>query len=201
IERAIAERPALEVERLVYESGGLAVAARTSEQWKAERVASESGRLADTAHTTEQSRAQPGTGTEPMAASESGRLADTAHTTEQSGAQPVVTFGSEQLGDGGPLVAITGTGGRRAQRAVPRVLDLTRVIAGPVGTRMLAALGADVLRVDDPNRPELPLHAVDGVIGKASALVDASTPDGLEALHRLAGQADVVVTGYRPGAM
>ncbi|GGN62038.1 putative L-carnitine dehydratase [Actinoplanes lobatus] len=82
-----------------------------------------------------------------------------------------------------------------------RILDLTRVIAGPAGTRMLAALGADVLRVDDPNRPELPLHALDGVIGKASTEIDAATAEGLRTLHRLIGEADVVVTGYRPGAL
>jgi crotonobetainyl-CoA:carnitine CoA-transferase CaiB-like acyl-CoA transferase len=76
-----------------------------------------------------------------------------------------------------------------------RVLDLTRVIAGPVGTRMLGALGADVLRVDDPRRPELPLHAVDGVIGKASTFLDAG------AVHGLVDRADVLVTGYRPGAL
>ncbi|GAB3851190.1 CoA-transferase family III protein [Dactylosporangium cerinum] len=81
------------------------------------------------------------------------------------------------------------------------MLDLTRVIAGPVGTRMLAALGADVLRVDAPGRPELPLHAVDGVVGKASTTLDAGTPAGLETLHRLLAGADVLVTGYRPGAM
>ncbi|WP_411283337.1 CoA transferase [Lapillicoccus sp.] len=82
-----------------------------------------------------------------------------------------------------------------------RVLDLTRVIAGPVATRMLGALGADVLRVDDPHRPELPLHAVDGVIGKASTTVDATTVHDLEVLHGLLDAADVLVTGYRPGAL
>ncbi|GGK78957.1 CoA transferase [Mangrovihabitans endophyticus] len=108
-----------------------------------------------------------------------------------------------------PLVAMAplgvGAPARSGAAALPasgvRVLDLTRVIAGPVGTRMLAALGADVLRIDDPRRPELPLHAVDGVIGKASAAVDLRTAAGGELLHHLADQADVIVTGYRPGAL
>lgn len=82
-----------------------------------------------------------------------------------------------------------------------RVLDLTRVIAGPVGTRMLGALGADVLRVDDPRRPELPSQAVEGVIGKRSTALDASTERGLAVLHDLLEGADVLVTGYRPGAL
>jgi hypothetical protein len=82
-----------------------------------------------------------------------------------------------------------------------RVLDLTRVIAGPVCTRFLAALGADVLRLDPPHRPELPLHARDGLIGKRSALLDAGTRDGRERLHELLAEADVLVHGYRPGAL
>jgi len=82
-----------------------------------------------------------------------------------------------------------------------KVLDLTRVIAGPVGTRMLAALGADVLRVDHPARPELALHAIDGVIGKASTTLDATTQGGYDVLHGLVDEADVVVTGYRPGSL
>jgi hypothetical protein len=94
---------------------------------------------------------------------------------------------------------------RRAPGALPasgvRVLDLTRVIAGPVCTRYLAALGADVLRIDSPHRPELPLHAVDGLLGKRSALLDLGTRDGLDTLHELLGQADVLVHGYRPHAL
>jgi crotonobetainyl-CoA:carnitine CoA-transferase CaiB-like acyl-CoA transferase len=79
-----------------------------------------------------------------------------------------------------------------------RVLDLTRVIAGPVATRTLAALGADVLRLGHPDRPELELHIVDGLVGKRAARLDLAATDRLENL--LAG-ADVLVTGYRPGAL
>jgi crotonobetainyl-CoA:carnitine CoA-transferase CaiB-like acyl-CoA transferase len=53
-----------------------------------------------------------------------------------------------------------------------RVLDLTRVIAGPVATRFLAAHGADVLRVDPPGFDENPTVAVDGGFGKRSTLLD-----------------------------
>jgi hypothetical protein len=111
--------------------------------------------------------------------------------------------------DGQPLIASTVTEGIAARRHEPaalpaaglRVLDLTRVIAGPVATRYLGALGADVLRVDPPHRPELPLHRYDGLPGKRSALLDARTPDGLARLHELADGADILVHGYRPGAL
>lgn len=82
-----------------------------------------------------------------------------------------------------------------------RVLDLTRVIAGPVAARYLAALGADVLRIDPPHRPELPLHRYDGLPGKRSAILDARDPAGLARLHELLDGADIVVHGYRPGAL
>ena len=99
-----------------------------------------------------------------------------------------------------PLVEHMELGPAAARAGVrPRVLDLTRVIAGPVGTRTLAAHGADVLRLDPPDRPELPLQYWDTLPGKRSALLDlGARPDVLEEL--LAG-ADVVVTGYRPGAL
>jgi len=82
-----------------------------------------------------------------------------------------------------------------------RVLDLTRVIAGPVGTRMLAALGAEVLRIDPPQMPELELHVLDGMVGKRSALLDLHTAPGRMALEQLLAGADVLVQGYRPGAL
>src|SRR5579863_6172851 len=79
-----------------------------------------------------------------------------------------------------------------------RVLDLTRVIAGPVATRYLAALGADVLRLDPPHRPELP-GAYDGLLGKRSALLDLDTDAAR--FDGLLGAADVLVHGYRPHAL
>jgi hypothetical protein len=82
-----------------------------------------------------------------------------------------------------------------------RVLDLTRVIAGPVATRYLAALGADVLRLDPPDRPELAQQRYDGLLGKRSARLDLGTRDGAARLHDLLGGADVLVHGYRPHAL
>jgi crotonobetainyl-CoA:carnitine CoA-transferase CaiB-like acyl-CoA transferase len=82
-----------------------------------------------------------------------------------------------------------------------RVLDLTRVIAGPVAGRTLAALGASVLRIDPPGLSELELSALDGGPGKRSALVDLSRPDGQRTFHALLESADVLIEGYRPGAL
>jgi len=82
-----------------------------------------------------------------------------------------------------------------------RVLDLTRVIAGPVATRYLGALGADVLRLDAPDRPELTLHAYDGLFGKRSALLDFGAAEGNGRLHELLSGADVLMHGYRPHAL
>ncbi|MGN5378257.1 CoA transferase [Streptomyces lasalocidi] len=80
-----------------------------------------------------------------------------------------------------------------------RVLDLTRVLAGPVATRTLALLGADVLRVDAPWLPELPDQHADTGFGKQSATLDLRTDRGT--FEELLASADVVVTGYRPGAL
>ncbi|MGW3172099.1 CoA transferase [Streptomyces sp. NPDC001153] len=80
-----------------------------------------------------------------------------------------------------------------------RVLDLTRVLAGPVATRTLALLGADVLRVDAPWLPELPDQHADTGFGKRSALLDLTADR--DTFEELLATADVVVTGYRPGTL
>ncbi|MER5515122.1 CoA transferase [Streptomyces sp. NPDC002763] len=80
-----------------------------------------------------------------------------------------------------------------------RVLDLTRVLAGPVATRTLGLLGAYVLRLDAPWLPELPDQHADTGFGKRSATLDLTT--GRAVFEELLASADVVVTGYRPGAL
>ena len=81
-----------------------------------------------------------------------------------------------------------------------RVLDLTRVLAGPVATRALAALGATVLRVDPPEWDE-PAVVPDMTLGKLPTRLDARTPEGRERLGDLLAGADVLVHGYRRGAL
>jgi crotonobetainyl-CoA:carnitine CoA-transferase CaiB-like acyl-CoA transferase len=81
-----------------------------------------------------------------------------------------------------------------------RVLDLTRVIAGPVATRFLAGLGADVLRVDPPDWDE-PAVVPEMTLGKRATRIDATLPVGRDALERLIAGADLLVHGYRPGAL
>ncbi|MFJ5998973.1 CoA transferase [Streptomyces sp. NPDC092370] len=82
-----------------------------------------------------------------------------------------------------------------------RVLDLTRVLAGPVATRTLALLGADVLRIDAPQLPESQEAHNDTGMGKRSATVNLADTGARRVFEELLDQADVVVTGYRPGAL
>ena len=82
-----------------------------------------------------------------------------------------------------------------------RVLDLTRVIAGPVATRTLAAWGCDVLRIDPPGFPEVPAVLPEVTGGKRCAAVDLRSAGGRRTLARLLGEAHVLVHGLRPGAL
>src|SRR5262245_22492776 len=82
-----------------------------------------------------------------------------------------------------------------------RVLDLTRVLAGPTCARTLAMYGADALRIGAPQLPSIPLFVADTSLGKRSAFVDLTTETGRAVLSRLIGEADVFSQGYRSGAL
>ncbi|MEU2202082.1 CoA transferase [Isoptericola sp. NPDC019482] len=91
--------------------------------------------------------------------------------------------------------------GGAAPLAGLRVLDLTRVIAGPVATRALGALGADVLRVDPPVPAEIRHQHLDVGQGKRTSLLDLHDAGDRDRAQALLDDADVLVTGYRPGAL
>lgn len=82
-----------------------------------------------------------------------------------------------------------------------RVLDLTRVIAGPVCGRELASHGAVVLRVGGEHLPCFPILAMDSGRGKLSTFIDLRTDGGRASLESLTREADVFVQGYRPGSI
>jgi crotonobetainyl-CoA:carnitine CoA-transferase CaiB-like acyl-CoA transferase len=81
-----------------------------------------------------------------------------------------------------------------------RVLDLTRIIAGPVATRSLASHGADVMTVTAAHLPSIDA-VVDTGRGKRACFVDLREASGREALASLVASCDVFVQGYRPGAL
>lgn len=81
-----------------------------------------------------------------------------------------------------------------------KILDLTRVLAGPVATRFLAGLGADVLRIDPPTWNE-PAAEIEVTLGKRCAGLDLREAADLATLKDLMRSADVFVHGYRPGAL
>lgn len=82
-----------------------------------------------------------------------------------------------------------------------RILDLTRVIAGPSASRLLGALGADVLRVDPTALPELEHQHVETGFAKRSAVADFGNREQLARVRMLLPTADVVLNAYRPGAL
>jgi hypothetical protein len=81
-----------------------------------------------------------------------------------------------------------------------RVLDLTRVLAGPVATRFLAGLGADVLRIDPPGWDE-PGVIPDVTLGKRCARLNLRDTEDRRQFEHLVAQADILVHGYRPDAL
>ncbi len=86
-----------------------------------------------------------------------------------------------------------------------RVLDFTRVIAGPYCTRMLADLGADVIKIEHPSSLQGNVTARSGSasnnLGKRSIVIDLKHEDGGALARELAGKVDVIIENFRPGVM
>jgi crotonobetainyl-CoA:carnitine CoA-transferase CaiB-like acyl-CoA transferase len=82
-----------------------------------------------------------------------------------------------------------------------RVLDLSRVIAGPVAGRTLAVHGADVLLISGPGLPAIPWLTIDTGRGKLTSLIELKSEQGRGRLRDLLAQADIFSQGYRPHAL
>src|SRR5438105_7056513 len=106
---------------------------------------------------------------------------------------------TEQNAGPGPLAGI-------------RVIDLTRVLAGPFATQSLGDLGAEVLKIEPPELGDETRHFPPFVGGeshyflginrnKKSLVVDLQPAEGAEILRRLVATADILVENYRPGVM
>jgi hypothetical protein len=118
-----------------------------------------------------------------------------AHPQGQAvAAEPLVHLAAR---DGAPL-ALADVASRPLQGL--RVLDLTRVLAGPIATRFLAGYGADVLRIDPPTWDE-PALVPEVVLGKRCARLDLRADADRATFEALLGQAHVFVNGYRSDAL
>ena len=82
-----------------------------------------------------------------------------------------------------------------------RVLDMTRILAGPVAARTLAAHGADVLQVSAPHLPTIEQLVIDTGFGKRATSLDIRAPEDSEILKALLAEADVFIQAFRPGAL
>ena len=104
-----------------------------------------------------------------------------------------------RIGDAPPLAWPELNAAQRPLAGI-RVLDLTRILAGPAAARTLAAYGADVLMINGPHLPNIEAIA-DLSRGKRSALLDLRTHDGCDDLWRLLDGAHVFLQAYRPEAL
>lgn len=108
---------------------------------------------------------------------------------------PLITI--EKIGDAAPKPWPKGD----RPLAGIRVLDLSRVIAGPVAGRTLAAHGADVLLISGPDLPAIPWLTIDTGRGKLTSFVELRSEQGREVFRNLLAEAEIVSQGYRPSAI
>jgi crotonobetainyl-CoA:carnitine CoA-transferase CaiB-like acyl-CoA transferase len=143
------------------------------------------------------------------AAAEAGLVAARLRSFEEWDAHPqgravaaLPVLKISRIGDAPPLPPpMRSPGAASRPLSDVRVLDLTRVIAGPVCGRSLAAHGAQVLTITAVHLPAVEPLVIDTGRGKRSAFVDMRMASGRQTLAQLLRTADVFVQSYRPGAL
>jgi crotonobetainyl-CoA:carnitine CoA-transferase CaiB-like acyl-CoA transferase len=116
---------------------------------------------------------------------------------QRAAVAPLGRVSIEKIADG-PVVPVGD--GRRPLGGV-RVLDLTRVLAGPTNARVLAEHGADVLHINGEHLDNVPAFVMDTGHGKRSASLDLNVADDVAVLRSLVAGADVFSQGYRGDAL
>jgi len=141
------------------------------------------------------------------AAAEAGVVAAVVRSFEQWDAHPqgravaaLPLLILTRLGDAGPA-PLPPAGDRDRPLTGVRVLDLTRVVAGPVCGRVLAAHGADVLNISAAHLPSWEPVVIDTGRGKRSAFLDLRAPADRQTLQDLLDTTDIFLQSYRPGAL
>lgn len=114
-------------------------------------------------------------------------------------ARPVIEI--TKIAEGPPEPMNGGESTPQRPLAGLRVLDLTRILAGPITGRTLAEHGADVLLVTGKDLAQTPEHVRDTSHGKRSAFLDIGNPGELAQLRDLTRSADIFINGFRPGRL
>ncbi|WP_370349424.1 CoA transferase [Catenulispora sp. EB89] len=222
VEAAVRRRGRFELEDAIADAGGVAAAMRTRAEWVAHpqsaavggRPVVAMGALAgggvfggQAGRSGGGGRAGAGVGAESgaeavgdSAAGSAARLAD--ESFGGSAGEPAPGWGAGSVGRlVGERAAGLAAGSATRPLSGIRVLDLTRIIAGPNAGRVLAGYGADVTMVRSPLLPTIRGLDLDLNVGKALRFLDLRSDAGREAFLDLVREADIVLQSYRPGAL
>ncbi len=188
-------RPAAEWEALVNEAGGECAVCRPSAEWMTHPHAQGSGTIVEVEDPALGRTLQPGIParlslTPPAVQGPAHPLdADREAILAALAATPSAATVAGGAAEGAMRAALDGV----------RVLDLCIVLAGPTCGRTLAEYGADVIKIEAPDRA--PMGAFHGDVNRAkrSIILDLKTPEGLETFWTLVDSADVVVQNFRQG--
>lgn len=115
-------------------------------------------------------------------------------TSQAQALEPLPLIQIEKIGEAAPRPWPAGD----RPLAGLRVLDLSRVIAGPVAGRTWAVHGAEVMLISSPNLPSIPWLVIDTGRGKLTSFADLKTEQGRNVLRDLLASADIFSQGYRP---